>query len=148
MENSKLKPLQVVERYHERYLEYESAFNNDAFDENKTQEKLKEIANSGISFDSEEFSDAVIDLMIEKPTRRVDVQNAALKFFLYTEFYIMTQEDPLPENIKKDYDNLPVSIKAKPFYSIKDGKFVKNEDVKIDLQKDKLKELFKSLQNN
>ena len=146
MSNKKATPLQVVKRYHERYLEYENAFNNDPFDEKGVQKELEEVINSGVSFDSEEFENAVIDLMVEKPARRADVNNAASKFFYYAEFYIATQEEELPESIKKDFDTLPIKKGMKPYFSIKNGKFVKNEDAPINIQKEQLKEIYRALQ--
>ena len=147
MSDKKLSALDVVERYHKRYLEYEAAFNSDPFDENKVHDKLKEVANSGVDFDSEEFENTVVDLMVEKPTRRSDVNNAALRFFLYAEFFQLTQEEALPEEIKKDFDNLPIAEDLKPFYSIKSGKFVRNEDVPIRIEREKLKGLYQALKN-
>lgn len=147
MSNNKLSPLSVVERYHKRYLEYEAAFNSDPFDENQVQEKLKEVINSGVSFDSEEFENTVVDLMIEKPTKRVDVNNAALRFYLYAEFYLLTENTELPESIKKDFDNLPIAQDMKSFYSIKNGNFVRNEDVPIKVEREKLKQLYQALKS-
>lgn len=147
MSDKKLSPLSVVERYHQRYLEYEAAFNSDPFDENQVQGKLKEVIESGVSFDSEEFENTVVDLMIEKPTRRTDVNNAALRFYLYAEFYLLTQDEDLPENIKKDFDNLPIAEGLKSFYSVKGGKFVRNEDVPIKVEKEKLKQLYQALRS-
>ena len=138
--------IETVKRYHEKYLEYETAFNNNPFDDSTVKGELEKIIASGATFDSAEFEDAVIDLMVEKPARRSDVNNAALKFYLFAEFYLLTEEEPLPPEVKKDYDNLPIGDKLKPFYSIIEGKFVRNEDVPIDLEKDKLKQLYKSLQ--
>lgn len=147
MSNKVLTPLNVVERYHKRYIEYESAFNKEPFNEKDIHSKLKEIVDSGVNFDSEEFEDAVVDLMVEKPTRRADVNNAALRFFLYAEFFTLTQEEELPEYIKKDFENLPISQDLKPFYSIKEGKFVRNEDVPIKIERDKLKSLYQALKS-
>lgn len=143
---NKMSPIEIVERYHEKYLEYEKAFNDNPFDESTIRVELEKVIESGASFDSEEFENAVVDLMIEKPARRSDVNNAALKFFLYTEFYLLTEEEPLPKKIEEDYKNLPIGQELKPFYSIINGDFVRNEDVPINIQKDKLKELYKSLQ--
>lgn len=145
MSDKKLSPLDVVERYHKRYLEYEAAFNTDPFDESKVHDKLKEVANSGVDFDSEEFENTVVDLMVEKPTRRADVNNAALRFFLYAEFFTLTQEQELPENIKNDFESLPIAEDLKAFFSIKAGKFVRNEDVPIKIEREKLKNLYQAL---
>ncbi len=146
--NNRLTPLQVVERYHEKYLEYEKAFNDEPFSDEQLQENLTKIIESGVSFDSPEFEDAVIEAMIEKPTRRVDVNNAALKFSLYTNFFILTQEEDLPINIQKDYDNLPINQDMKPFYSIKDGKFIRNEDSSISVEKEKLKFIYQQIKGS
>ena len=146
MSKNKLTPLQVVERYHERYLEYENAFIKNPFDESTIKAELEKVIDSGANFDSEEFENAVVDLMIEKPARRSDVNNAALKFYLFAEFYLQTQTEDLPEKIQKDFENLPISKDIKPFYSIKDGEFIRNEDVPIDIEKGKLKALYKTLQ--
>lgn len=148
MENKTLTPLSVLERYHKRYLEYEAAFNKEPFNDKDINERLKEIIDSGVDFDSEEFEDAVIDMMIEKPARRADVSNAALRFFLYTEFFLLTQEEELPAEIKKDFDNLPIAQDLKPFYSIKEGKFVRNEDTPINIDKNKLKDLYQAIKNS
>ena len=138
MSDKKLSALDIVERHHKRYLEYEAAFNNDPFDETKVQDKLKEVVNSGVAFDSKEYEDTVVDLMIEKPTRRSDVNIAALRFFLYAEFFQLTQDTPLPKEVKKDFDNLPISEGLKPFYSIESGRFVRNDDVPIKVEREKL----------
>lgn len=143
---TKISPREIVERYHEKYLEYEKAFNDNPFDESTIKVELEKVIKSGASFDSEEFEKAVVDLMVEKPARRSDVNNAALKFFLFTEFYLMTEEKPLPKKIEEDYKNLRINENMKPFYSIINGDFVRNEDTPINIQKDKLKELYKSLQ--
>jgi len=147
MSKNKVKPLDLIERYHKRYIEYEKAFNDDPFDEKKVQNQLKEIIDTGVSFDSEEFENKVIDLMIDKPTRRADVNNAALRFFLYAEFFTLTQEQELPENIKNDFESLPIAEDLKAFFSIKAGKFVRNEDVPIKIEREKLKNLYQALKN-
>lgn len=146
MSKNKLTPIEVVERYHTRYLEYEEAFNKNPFNESTIKAELEKIISSGASPDSEEFENAVVDLMIEKPAKRTDVNNSAIKFFLFTEFYLLTENDPLPEKIERDFKNLPIGKDIKPFYSIKDGDFVRNEDVPISIQKDKLRNLYRSLQ--
>lgn len=144
---SKLTPLQVLERSHSQYLEYEQAFNDNPFDDSKIKEELKKVIDSGVDFDSKEFEDSVIDLMIEKPAKRTDVNNAALKFLMFTEFFMLTQSEEISDKILKDYNQLPIKDTLKSFYSIEDGKFVRNEKVPINIEKDKLRALYKSLQN-
>lgn len=146
MSNERLTPLEIVQRYYDIYLEYEQAFNNNPFDESKTQEALKKVIESGADFDSKEFEDTVIDLMIEKPTKRTDVNNAALRFYLYADFYTKTQTEDLPEKLKKEYEISPFKTTLKSFYSIDKGNFIKNEDAPITLEKEKLRALYQSLQ--
>ena len=130
-ENKTLTPLQVVERYHQIYVDYEKAFNKNPFSQEDLNQQLKEVVASGTDTESDEFLNKMIAIVIEKPQKREDVKNAALKFCLYADFYIMTQEEILPENIIKDYDNLPVKDGLKSFYSVKDEEFVKNEHQEI-----------------
>ena len=105
---TKLSPLEVVERYYQKYVEYENAFNNDPFDDSKIQEELKKVLESkkGLDFDSEEFNDAVVSVMVEKPMRRNDVNE------------------------------------AKFFHSVQNGKFVRNEDAPIKVEKERLKIIY------
>ncbi len=84
----------------------------------------------------------MVDVVVEKPQKRADVNNAAFKFALFTDFYMMTNEEELPENVMKDYNNLPIKDSIKTFYSIKDGKFVRNEEQEIT---DEMKNFFKAL---
>lgn len=142
MSKNKPTPLEVVERYHQRYLEYEGAFNNDPFTEKQRQEEVVKIAESGIDLESEEFLEKMTDAMIDKPRKVADVNNAAAKFIMFTDFYLLTQEDELPEQIQKDYDNLPIKDDIKTHFSIKDGKFVKNEESSID---EETKKYFKTM---
>ena len=130
-ENKKFTPLEIVERYHQRYLEYESAFNNDPFNDQDLRKQLNEVVKSGIDTESEEFLNKMVDIVVEKPQRRVEVNNAALKFSLFVDFYLLTQEEELPDKIKKDYDSLPIKDSLKSFFSVKDGKFVRNEKQEI-----------------
>lgn len=136
-ENKTLTPLEVVERYHQRYLEYETAFNNDPFSDKDLRDKLDEIVKSNIDTESEEFLDKMVDIVVEKPQRRVEVNNAALKFSLFVDFYLLTQEEDLPDNIMEDYNSLPIKDSLKSFFSVKDGKFVRNEkqEVSPDMKK-------------
>lgn len=131
MSKNKLTPLEVVERYHGRYIEYEKAFSNNPFNEEELQKQLKKIVESNIDTDSDEFMDKMIDIVIEKPQKRADVNNAAFKFCLYTDFYLLTQEEELPEEILKDYNALPIKDSIKTFFSIKNGEFVKNEKEEV-----------------
>lgn len=140
-EKTKLTPLQVVERYYEKYIEYESAFNSEPFDNKQMEEQVKKIVESGADFESDEFNDVIVSLMIEKPNRRNDVEISAMKFVTYASFYELTQEEPLPEHIDKDYKELSKN-KHKFHYSIENGKFVKNDDAPISLDKEKLKAIY------
>lgn len=148
MSKSKLTPLEVVERYHSRYLEYEAAFNKNPFTEKQRQEEILKIAKSGIDLDSEEFINQMTETMIDKPYKAADVNNAASKFIMFTDFYLLTQEEDLPENIRKDYDSLPIKDNIKTYFSIKDGEFVRNEDIEIDQQtKDYFKQIVAQIQS-
>lgn len=144
MSKKKIKPtpLEVVELYYSRYLEYENAFSKNPFSEKDRQQEVVDIANSGIDTDSDEFMDKMIEAMIDKPRKVADVNNAAAKFAMYTEFFLLTQEDELPENIQKDFDSLPIKDMIKTHFSIKDGEFVRNEDMKVDQE---TKDYFKAM---
>lgn len=131
MSKSKLTPLEVVERYHSKYLEYEAAFNKDPFSEDDLRKQLEEVALSDIDTESDDFLDKMMEIVIAKPRKRADVNNAAFKFSLFTDFYSLTNENPLPDKILKDYDALPIKDNIKTYYSIKDGNFVKNEKEEI-----------------
>ena len=141
-EKTRPTPLEIVERYHKRYLEYEKAFNENPFSEKERQEEVVEIAKSGVDLDSDEFMDKMIEAMIDKPRKVADVSNAAAKFIMYTEFFLLTQDEELPEEIQKDFDNLPIKDDIKTHFSIKDGKFVRNEEVQLD---EETRNYFKSL---
>lgn len=146
MSKSKITPLEVVERYHTRYLQYEEAFEKNPFNEKILEEDLKEMIKSGMDIESEEFSNKMVEVAMEKPQRRVDVSKAAKKFILFAEFYMLTQEEELPKNIIKDYEALPVKEELKMFYSIENGNFVKNEDKEVSEQtKQYLKDNFKQM---
>ena len=141
--NKKLSPLEVVERYHQRYLAYERAFYKDPFNEGDLQKKVLELAQSGIDLDSEEFENQMVDLVVDKPQKRADVNNAAFKFALFTDFYLLTQEEELPKEILKDYDSLPIKDSIKSFFSVDDeGNFVKNEETEVS---DDMRNFFKAI---
>tara|TARA_R110002012_G_scaffold119169_1_gene268157 strand:- start:161 stop:625 length:465 start_codon:yes stop_codon:yes gene_type:complete len=129
--NKKPSALDIVIRYHEKYLEYETAFNKNPFNEADMKKELDKVIAENINPDSEEFLERMVDLMVEKPQKKVEVNNAALKFIFFVDFYLMTQEDPLPENISKDYDSLPIRQRLKSMYAIQDGEFVKNEKIEV-----------------
>ena len=142
MSKNKLTPLEVVERYHKRYLEYEAAFNKDPFTEEQRQKEVLKIAKSDIDIDSEEFIEKMVETMIDKPYKIADVNNAASKFIMFADFYLLTQEEELPEEIKKDYDALPIKDSIKTYFSIKDGEFIKNEKEE---DTEEMKNYFKAL---
>lgn len=127
----RLTPLAVVEKYHAKYIEYEVAFNNDDTNKEDTEAQLRNLIESDIDEESEEFMNTVINIMVEKPQKKSDVNNAAFKFLMYTDFYILTQEKPLPENILEDYNSLPIRENIKTYYSVEGEKFVKNEKEEI-----------------
>lgn len=146
MENKKANPKEIVERYHNRYLEYEKAFNSDPFNREDMKTKLQEMVSEGVDTDSEEFQEEMMEIMIEKPQKRADVNNAALKFFFYTEFYLSTETEPLPETLLEDYNSLPLKKDLAPFYSIENGLFVKNEEQEISEEHKKyFKEIIKQI---
>lgn len=140
--SNKITPLEVVERYHTRYLEYEAAFNKAPFSEKERQEEVVKIAKSNIDLDSQEFIDKMSEAMITKTYKIADVNNSAAKFAMFVDFYLLTEEKELPENILNDYNNLPIKNSIKTYFSIKDGEFVRNEKVEID---DETKARFKLL---
>lgn len=142
MSKSKITPLQVVERYHKRYLEYEAAFNKNPFNREDLQKKLQDIVESGVDTDSEEFSTEMMEIVIEKPQKRAEVNNAALKFSLFVDFYLLTEEVDLPESILKDYESLPIKNDIKSLYSVKDGDFVRNEEQEVS---EDMKNYFKAI---
>lgn len=131
MSDSKLSPLEAVQRYHKRYVEYEAAFNKKPFTDKDIEKDVLNIVGSDIDVNSDEFIEKMFSTIDEKTKKREDVNNAAYKFFMYADFYIMTQEKELPENILKDYNNLPIKDAMKHFYSVKDGEFVQNEKIEI-----------------
>lgn len=132
MSTNKLTPLEVVKRYHERYLEYEGAFNKTPFTNKDIEKDVLEVVNSDIDIDSSEFVEKMFSAIDEKTSKREDVNSAAYKFVFYTDFYLMTQEEDLPEKLLKDYDNLTfVKDSLKESYSIKDGEFVENSKKSI-----------------
>ncbi len=59
------------------------------------------------------------------------INNAALKFAYFVDFYLLSEDEDLPENIMQDYENLPIRATIKTYYSIKDGKFVENEKLEV-----------------
>lgn len=142
MSKSKLTPLEVVERYHEKYLQYETAFNKNPYSEKERQEEVVKLAKSDIDLESQEFLDKMADLMIDRSYKIADVNNAASKFVMFVDFFLLTQEEELPENIMKDYDALPIKENIKTYFSIKDGEFVRNEDLVLD---DETKNYFKAI---
>jgi len=131
MSKTKLTPLQVVERHHERYLEYEKAFSDNPFSHDQLRQELAKIIELGLDMDSDEFVEKMVDIVVEKPERNLDVEKAARKFIHFADFYTLTQEEELPESILKDYENIPIRNSMKPFFSINAGKFVRNEDNEV-----------------
>lgn len=144
MSKSKIDTLELVTLAHSRYTEYEAAFVKEPYTEKGIQEQLKK-ATEDFDFDSPEFEEIVINTMIEKPARRADVTNAATKFTYYAAFYIATEDKELPADIKKDYDALVLNNKVIYYHSIINGKFVKNEEKDVTLDKEKLRALYKSV---
>jgi hypothetical protein len=129
MSKSKQTPLEVVERYHEKYLQYEDAFNNDPFDEKEINNKIQDIIKIDGEIDDDKVIEDLSPLIIEKQERQRDVNNAALKFMLHADFYEVTSEEGLPANIKKDLDNLPEVFRntLRETHSVNAGKFERNE---------------------
>lgn len=143
----KIKPIEVVERYHKKYLEYEAAYNKNPIDQERLQKEIMSIVDKYDDFEDEKFQNEIVEIAIEKPQRASDVEKAAIKFCLYTDFYYMTNEEPLPKNIQEDYDKLPVKKQMNPFYSIEAGEFVKNETKDIGLSQEYFKDIFNQLKN-
>jgi hypothetical protein len=141
---SRLTPLAVVEKYHAKYLEYETAFNKESSNKADMEAELVSLLDSELDEDSDEFMNKMIDIMIDKPQKKSDVNNSAYKFYLYADFYLLTQEDPLPENIQKDYDSLPIKDSIKTYFSVEGEKFVKNEKEDIT---DEMRAYFKAVVN-
>ena len=131
MSKTKITAKQVVERYHERYIQYENAFAKDPFSASDMQNELKVLATSDIDTDSEDFLNKMIKIVIEKPQKSADVNNAALKFAHSVEFYLLIKDKDLPENIKQDYERLPIRATNKAYYSIEGGKFIENEKLEV-----------------
>lgn len=131
MSKNKPSPLEVVERYHAKYLEYEAAFNKAPFSEKERQEEVVNIAKSDIDLDSKEFEEKMIEAMIDKTYKIADVNNSAAKFAMFVDFYLLTQEKELPKNILNDYNTLPIKESIKTHFSIKDGEFIRNEKLVI-----------------
>lgn len=142
MSDKKLAPLEVVERYHEKYLEYETAFNKNPFTEKQRQEEVIKIAKSDMDLESEEFLNKMAELMIDKNYKIADVNNSAAKFVMAVDFYLLTQEEDLPEEVLNNYNSLPIKDSIKTYFSIENGEFVRNEDVILD---DETKNYFKAL---
>lgn len=119
--------LEVVERYHARYLEFEKAFNDNPFNKEDVQEQIKLIVEQDL--DEDKQFDQLVEVVFEKQERQSDVNLSAVKFIMFVDYYLMTEENPLPENIQKDYDNIPQKVKEslKTKNSVHDGKFVRNE---------------------
>lgn len=140
---TKLTPLEVVERYYNKYLEYEKAFNNNPFDEKSLDKEFHSLINSDIDIESDEALNKMLDVVIEKPQKRADVNTSAIRFLMCADFYFLVSEEPLPEKMQKDYENLEVLKDSyKPYYSVEGGEFVKNEDKKMD---DNTKEFLKNI---
>lgn len=130
--SNKLTPLQVVERYYERYLEYEKAFMSDPFDREKVSLEVKRISDSGADMESEETMDKLAVLVVEKPQKQGDVNTAAIRFIMAVDFYNQVEETALPTKLKEDFEKLPIKSEMKVFYSVEAGKFVRNEEVEMD----------------
>ena len=143
MEN---KAIETVETYHKRYLEFENAFEGEADDEKKISEELETIVKNAKDFEDEKFKDAVVELTINKVLKRTDVTNAALRFYMSVDFYNTLGLDPLPEQIQKDYNNLPIRQQIKTYHSIEKGKFVRNVNEDPQIEKEQFKQYFDALQ--
>lgn len=123
-------PLAVIEKYHAKYLEYEQAYNKEGIKED-AEKLIRELIESGEDEDSDKFVNTMINAVIADPQKRASVNTAAIKFAMFVDYYILTQEDPLPENILTDYEKLPIRETLKPAYSVSGDKLVKNEEVDI-----------------
>ena len=124
--------IQVVERYHKRYLEYETAFNKNPFSQEELMLEVKKMADTDADIDDPIILDKMIDIVIEKPQKKADVNTSAIKFMLAADFYYQITDEELPPHIQKDYEDLPIRKEMKTFYSIENGDFIKNESTEVD----------------
>lgn len=142
---TKLTPLQVVERYYNRYIEFETAFNKKVLNDNETNKKILDIVDKGIKFDSEEFENNVLDLIISKEMKRSDVTTAAMTFMMFTKFYLLTESEDLPKELKEEYNKLQKVHDNISFYSIENGDFVLKEKDSLKVDKNQLQFIYNQI---
>ncbi len=125
--------LEIVERYHEKYLEFEKAFNNDPFNKEDTQKQVEKIVSESNDIDEDEIFKKMASIIFEKQERQSDVNTSAIRFILYVDFYTMTEKKSLPKKILDDYNAIPEQIKnsIKPLNAVVEGKFVRVEKKEI-----------------
>ena len=127
-------------------MEYEKAFNNDPGLKTNIETDVEQIVSSKIDVNSQEFLDKMFQSIDEKIRKREEVNNAAYQFFTYAEFFTLTNEEDLPDEIKKDYDNSPLKELLKSKYSVENGVFVNNEKIEISPEREKyFKEVYNQL---
>lgn len=136
------KPIELVQRYYDIYLEIEKAFNDDPSNKEDIEKQLKGILEKGMEPDSDELIDSMAEILIDKQQKANDVHNIAIKFMLSVDFYNRTQKEQLPGHVKELYDKLPTKDILKPQFSVESGKMVRNEQLIVTPE---MKEYFKKV---
>lgn len=140
--SNKITPLQVVERYYERLLEYEKAADKSFTSPDEIKEKLSSAIKSGTDVDEDEFKNLVSDMVVRQAEKRADVEKAALKFAMYTDFYLKTQEEKLPDPIYKAYERINISSQMDEIYVIENESFIKKSGKESNASQQQIDYLF------
>ena len=136
---SKSTPIQIVEKYYNRLLQYEAAAKDNLLNPEQVKEKLMGVIQDGADIEDSLWSDAVTDLVTSQADKRADIDKAAVKFSMFAEFYSLTNDKKLPLDVEKKLKELEVIENFKESHSIEGNKFVKNKDVKSAASKEQIK---------
>lgn len=140
--SNKSTPLQIVDRYYNRLLEYERAGDKGFTSPEEIKEKLSFAIKSGKDIDEGEFKDLVSDMVVRQAEKRADIEKAAIKFALYTDFYLKTQEEELPEEVLKAYEKINIKTQMEEMYVIENESFIKKNGKESNASKQQLDYLF------
>lgn len=124
---NKNTPIQIVEKYYNRLLEYEAAAEKNLLKPDQVKEKLKAVMQDGASIEDNLWQDAVTEMITTQAEKRADLDKAAIKFAMYAEFYQMTNEVKLPTEALEKLKQIDFKDQFKETHSIFDNDFVRNE---------------------
>jgi|TARA_R110000772_G_scaffold100223_2_gene200412 hypothetical protein len=140
--SNKATPLQIVDRYYNRLLEYEKAGEKNFTNPEEVKEKLSSAIQSGVDVDEAKFKNLVSDMVVRQAEKRADIEKAAIKFAMYTDFYLKTQEEELPEEVLKAYERISIQSQMEEMYVIENDSFIKKNGKESNASQQQIDYLF------